>query len=280
MHVFCCGMLRSGSTWQYMVASHLLEAKKGGKRLGFMNDEQAFLDYDRTQGQDGSWQALKMHTPRQAFADVLNAGRAKALYSFRDLRDVVFSAIQMKGTTFDEFVLKEERVRHLIEHDAFWRAQPATLIQSYEDITQRPAESIRRIAQHLEVSLEAGEAEKLAAEFSLEENRKRAEALAEDRGKWHVFRKPRSFDPQTQLHWNHIQDGRSGRWHELATPAQVQHLATLCGAWLIERGFETSLAWAPVPAAALGGASEKGSRRLNPLSASISRRPRAVQGSV
>src|SRR5437764_423757 len=39
MHVFCVGMYRSGSTWQYDVVSHLLEKHRGGRRLGFVAGE-------------------------------------------------------------------------------------------------------------------------------------------------------------------------------------------------------------------------------------------------
>ena len=245
MYVFCCGMHRSGSTWQYLVASHLIETKKAGRRLGVMNHEEEFAAFDRSsRPAPGDWLVLKMHTPRQAFADALAAGRALGIYSYRDLRDVVFSLIQMHESTFDEFVLKKNGLPPLIESDKFWRAQPGTLIQSYAEITQQPAASVQAIAQHVQVPLAAGEAEQLAQQFSLEENKKRAETFAEERKKPRLFKKQRSFDPNTLIHWNHIQNAKNGRWRDDATPEQLQHLARLCGPWLIEHGFEKSLDWA------------------------------------
>src|SRR5690242_3213167 len=36
MDVFCIGMYRSGSTWQYHIVGHLLEKHRGGRRLGIV----------------------------------------------------------------------------------------------------------------------------------------------------------------------------------------------------------------------------------------------------
>lgn len=249
MYVFCCGMHRSGSTWQYMVASHLVETRKGGKRVGLLNDEREFLEFDRAARRFDGWQTLKMHTWRPVFGQALSDGRAIGIYSYRDLRDVVFSLITMKNETFDEYVVQKHGVQTLIDNDTFWRAQPNNLIQSYEDITQRSGESVSQIARHLQIPLEPGEAEKIAAQFSVEENKKRAGMVAGERKKIRLFRKQRSFDPDTLLHWNHIQNGRIGRWRESATPEQIQRLAQACGAWLIERGFEKDMEWAKAPAA-------------------------------
>jgi len=256
MYVFCCGMHRSGSTWHYMVASHLIETRKGGRRLGLMDKENEFLDYDKSPDKFEGWQILKMHTPRQVFAEALRGG-ALAIYSYRDLRDAVFSLIKFRETTFEEFVVRRDGLGELVEHDRFWRRQPATLSQRYEDIMQRPADCIAQIALHLEVPLQAGEAESLAAQFSLSENMKRAVAVKKQRENlWpNLFLKPRSFDSQSLLHWNHIQSGKTGRWRDEATPEQIQHLARILGAWLIERGYETNLDWAKTPPAATAKAS-------------------------
>ena len=38
--IFCSGMYRACSTWQYEVVAHILERRDKGRRLGYLNGEQ------------------------------------------------------------------------------------------------------------------------------------------------------------------------------------------------------------------------------------------------
>jgi len=44
-----------------MVASHLVETKKNGKRAGFLNSEDKFLKHDRAFFKFKGWETVKMH---------------------------------------------------------------------------------------------------------------------------------------------------------------------------------------------------------------------------
>src|SRR6476646_8231399 len=104
MDVFCVGMYRSGSTWQYDVVSQLLEKHRGVRRLGFVTGEE-FADL---RGQDAdSWRVLKAHDAHPAFAEALAAGQALAVYSFRDLRDVAYSLLHKFGDSFAEVIERQ-----------------------------------------------------------------------------------------------------------------------------------------------------------------------------
>lgn len=240
VYFFCCGMLRSGSTWQYMVASHFVENRLGGRRLGFMNGERKFLKYDRSFLKFKGWKTVKMHAPQQAFADALAAKRAIAVHSYRDVRDVIFSVLQKTGETFENYVEKGSGLHSLIEVDAFWRAQPNLLNQSYDDIVDHPVQCIEQIAQHLGLALQSGEGDSIAEQFSLKANKKLTEALEQNARE---KRLGKFLDERTQLHFNHIHDAKTGKWRDLASREQLACMAQICGKWLIENGYERDMSW-------------------------------------
>src|SRR5262249_46537022 len=130
MDVFCVGMYRSGSTWQYDVACHLLERHRGAKRLGFVPADQ----YTPQPPHDSTWRVLKTHDADERFAAALNDGRAVALYSYRDLRDVCYSLMYKFRASFEDVVERQQLLHRCLANDAFWRAQPNLLWQRYEAI--------------------------------------------------------------------------------------------------------------------------------------------------
>src|SRR5436305_14912782 len=79
MYVFCVGMYRACSTWQYEVAAHLVERHRGGRRLGYLTGDQ-FEAMDDAREDDGRWMVLKSHEEHGQFARALADGRALAIY--------------------------------------------------------------------------------------------------------------------------------------------------------------------------------------------------------
>ena len=106
----------------------------------------------------------------------LLAGRARALYAYRDVRDVVFSLMHKRGKTFEQ-ILRQGMIHQILANDRFWMAQPGVLVQRYEDLISDPANGVTELANHLGLTLEDGEAERIAALYSQESNRARTEAL-------------------------------------------------------------------------------------------------------
>ena len=246
MIVLCVGMYRACSTWQYGVASQILERNGGARRLGFIEG----IDFDRkldlaALGDERG--VLKAHDAHRRFADELQAGRALGLYAYRDLRDVIYSYIHKTGLTFEQ--LAERGFFELcLENDRFWRSQPGLIIQTYEDLTAEPARGVAEIAAHLGVELADGEAAEIADSLSFEANRKRTEAMTERlkaEGNELSSQDQSRFDPVTLLHWNHLRKGQTGGWRELASPEQRGLMAHYFGPWLASRGYEADAAWAP-----------------------------------
>src|SRR5438132_11942151 len=89
MYVFCAGMYRACSTWQYAVASQLVETHLQGRRLGYLSGDQ-FAAWDDALADDAGCYVLKSHDADERLAAALREGRALALYAYRDLRDVAY----------------------------------------------------------------------------------------------------------------------------------------------------------------------------------------------
>src|SRR5262249_3726065 len=147
-YVFCAGMPRSGSTWQYQVVSHLLEAHCGGVRGGFLERPE---DFERIAEQTAGrvpWLTLKMHNGHPSYLAALRDGRAVVVYSYRDLRDVTFSLMHKMRLSFEELVGQLQLVQCLNDY-AFWTGQPHVLCQRYEAIVSDSAACVTEIASFL-----------------------------------------------------------------------------------------------------------------------------------
>jgi hypothetical protein len=264
-YVFCAGMPRSGSTWQYQIVSHLLEAHRGGVRGGFLERPDDFARIAEQTAGRAPWLTLKTHNGCPAYAEALRDGRAVAVYSHRDPRDVTFSLMHKMRLPFEEIVGRLQLVQCLNDH-GFWTAQPNVLCQRYEAIVGDPAGCVAEAADFLGLRLADGEAGRLAAAYSLEANRARAQELARklrDKGvDLDGADNAAIHDEHSQLHWNHIRAGRIGGWREEATPEQLAVLAKECGVWLIENGYERDLTWAMPAMRHLCGALEASQREL------------------
>lgn len=248
MYVLCVGMYRACSTWQYEVASHLLERHRSARRLGYVPGAD-FVSMERTGGPGPGWAVLKSHDEDPRFLPALEQGRALVLYAYRDLRDVAFSLAHKRGTTL-EGVIRQGMLHQILANDRCWMAQPRErrLCQRYESLLDNPAGGVRELAAFLGIRLESGEAEAVAREYSLEANRERTRDLGRKLVEQGIdLTDPANVqrcDQHTLLHWNHVRDGRIGGWREQARPRQRALLARFCGRWLIERGYEDNLAWA------------------------------------
>ncbi len=243
MDVLCSGMYRACSTWQYNVASVLIE-RHGGIRLGFVDGR----EYEPLAGYgDCQLRVLKTHDRHDVFATALRRNRALALYSVRDLRDVAFSIMHKFHISFDKVIAPGGLLEVCLVNDVFWTSLPNVLVQRYELITENDMTAVRAIAQFIGIDLDSSAAGSLAGEYSLDRNRARTDALAQQlRNAGIDLEDPKNqlrYDPKTLLHWNHLRSGRNGDWRERATPEQRVALARVCGEWLIQRGYETSFAW-------------------------------------
>jgi hypothetical protein len=242
MHVFCAGMYRACSTWQYEVVSHLLDRHRQGEGLGYLTGEQytAWTSGLRTHD-EMSWKAIKSHEGSPAFSKRLGSGQALAVYSCRDLREVVFSLMHKRRLEFKD-LLRQGMLHQLVVNDRFWRIKPGVLHQRYEELVVNPIAGIEEIARFLGLKQADGESNEVAARFSLQANRQRTQEFARQlRSRGVDLDDPANaqlWDNRTLLHWNHLREGQPSSWRERATRDERAILDALFGDWLEEQGYE------------------------------------------
>lgn len=244
MDIFCCGMYRSCSTWQYEVAIEILrharhqgdpvEVLPIGYRTGPDYDRESPARPDRS-----SIRIMKAHEGHPSFTRAIDLDSGLGLYAHRDARDVIFSLMYKRQQSFREIV-RTGMIHQVLVNDRFWRSQRNVLVQRYDDIMARPERSIVEIAAFLGVVLPKGEAACIAAAYSREANLKRTRETRQALSSKGVDPKAEDaaevYDPRTLLHWNHIRPEARG-WRDLATVQERALMHRMLGAWLAENGY-------------------------------------------
>jgi hypothetical protein len=244
--IICAGMYRACSTWQYEVVAHLIEQYYDGQRLGYLTSEQ----YTAMRHSDISnpeltarrvWRVFKSHDGDRVFAKAVRQGRARVIYAYRDVRDVVFSLMHKRGVKFEQLV-RQGMIHQVLANDRFWMAQPDLLVQRYDDLVSDPASGVMVLARFLGIALEQSEASRIAETYSQEANRARSEALRARLQQSGINLESAAnsqiCDPKTLLHWNHLRPGGASSWITTAEPRHLVVLQRLCRHWLKARGYD------------------------------------------
>ncbi len=244
MDIFCCGMYRSCSTWQYEIATEVLRhAQDAGVRvavepIGYRTGPD-YANESRPSRDRSTFRIMKAHEGHPSFTRAMAEGSGLGLYAHRDARDVIFSLMYKRQQSFREIV-RTGMIHQILVNDRFWRQHPQVLVQRYDDIMREPVRAIEEIARYLGVHLPHGEAGRLAAAYSKEANLRRTrqthEALASRGLDTQAEEIAEVYDPQTLLHWNHIRP-ESRSWREIATPQERAVMHRLLGNWLEANGY-------------------------------------------
>src|SRR5262245_39428525 len=91
-------MPRSGSTLQFQLTAHLVEGAGLGTRVEWGPSGEFPRVRDARAGQPG-WKVFKTHACTPDVRAELDAGRARGVYVYRDVRDVVVSRMRKRDQT-------------------------------------------------------------------------------------------------------------------------------------------------------------------------------------
>lgn len=245
MDLFCCGMYRSCSTWQYEIGTEvfkylcLTNGPAEVQAFGYMTGP----EYDlirRAQRDRSVVRILKGHEGHHSYTNAMYRGRAMGLYAHRDIRDVIFSLMHKRRQSFQEIVSKG-MIHQILVNDRFWRCHPQVLVQRYDDILDDPERAVNEIAEFLHIEMPAGTSAQLAQAYSKDANLKRTERLqtklAEHGLDLTNTTNAEVYDQQTLLHWNHIRSGPTS-WRSLASAQERMVMQRLLGPWLALNGYE------------------------------------------
>ena len=245
MYVICCGMYRSGSTWQYLVTSELVERASKGHRIGFVTND-TFLE--KIQDLDDSSQTLvlKCHDFHSRYGELMVGHRAKAVYCYRDIREVACSLAWKLALSFDQ-VIGSAEFRCAIDSYYRWLATPDVLVQRYDTIVSAPDAAVREIASYLSLQIDDVVASEVATKFDLDSNRSRTshlrESLINEGLDLALPTNAMLLDENTLLHWNHIRPLNTPDWRFFLGPDELERLQPVVQQWLMDAGFERDDTW-------------------------------------
>jgi hypothetical protein len=223
MHIICDGMQRSGSTWSFNVVKELLWRCRPG--------EEIYADYEEDIGafvasvpRTAKHTVLKTHLLDAVGKAMARSGQAKVIYTWRSLPDVIASYINMFSSNFeDAFVVV---TASLIVY-GFHRQSGIGLIVSYEELTQKPVETIRRIADYLELDASVEIMEKVAHHLSIDEVRKRIPKVAAANRSALGGNENGAHAARNLLVPQHIRHGGTGYGTATLTAEQLERLTEL-----------------------------------------------------
>lgn len=205
--VICDGMPRSASTWSFNVAMEVLRQAADQRPVHGGYDE-CVARFLSQAPPTARYVVLKCHSLDSLGRTLVHMGRARVIYTRRNIADAVASFMQMWDGAFEEALVQIEASLELY---ALHRGSEDALILDYGTIMDSPEQALQRIAAHLGVELEPHAVRQIMEATSFERMRERSEALKQS-----GVRRDRSYgdnsliDQDSLLHPGHIQDGTSG----------------------------------------------------------------------
>jgi len=233
MWVVCCGMQRSGSTLQYQLTTAVVEAAGAGRSLGWITSN-AFPDYQNRFPHEKQIQVFKCHVFIPAIAELMAQGQAKAVYVYRDIRDVVVSIMTKKRLTFEQMIQRGS-LQSVLEKDRQWSDMDQILISRYEQMITNIPEEVGRIAVYLGLSLSPAQITAIGEQHTIEQQQQRIASFDfEKSGHGQGYDR---HDPTTLLHKNHIASGEPLRWMKVLSRLQAGFLEYVAYDWLRKRQY-------------------------------------------
>lgn len=218
MIIFCCGMRRSASTFHYHLTRELLPDYTD---LGWIT----WQEFNPLLGQNS---ILKCHPFIPDYSPLakhlFESGEAKAVYIYRDIRDVISSILRLEKDTGQSFISNlEDDINSILSTFYKWTSLKNVYISRYEQVVKYPIVEVLLLAQYLGVKITYRKAVQIARKYNPENQRKRQPIL--------------EWDSSTTMHPYHIGTGEIGQWRHTLTPEQLEIVLSLAGNWLKELDY-------------------------------------------
>lgn len=243
MWIFCCGMLRSGSTLQYQLTSKIVESKRVGKRLGFIPviDRASLDSLLRSHSvNETDYLVVKCHQYTNEAAELIQNDEVKVIYVYRDIRDVVVSMMKKESKTFEEIVKSNFIKQDCLGSFHKWNSIKGILISEYKELTEDLKPEILKIAAYLEIDLDEQSVNEIADSYTFEQQKQRIQKFDYQQQGIQGDSSNVMYDPTSLLHHNHINSGKSGQWRDCLSQEEVFEIEKMTFEWLISRGYPLS----------------------------------------
>ncbi|MGZ8219696.1 hypothetical protein [Methylomagnum sp.] len=215
------GLHGSASTYLFNIARELIAAAFGTNQvLAFYTESVA--EALRTPGLAGRRAVWKLHCGDELWRPFAHVAAPRVLVSIRDPRDGVASLMQRFNAGFQPSVRALERDCAL----ALSCAEAGYPVFDYADGFFQREDTVARIAAYLGLDLPAERLQAIHAAFDTDSVRDHAARLMElPEGRRGGDGVRLLMDKHTQIHRNHVLDGRAGRWRDVFGEAECDFMA-------------------------------------------------------
>lgn len=232
--VFCAGMIRSGSTLQFQLASSIIERAGLGRRMKYVPEAEFDAVLAGNPGNE-ELKVFKAHVCALPMAGLCHSGDAVVLYCYRDIRDVAVSALRKFNMSFESLVEARWLDQAVSDFNA-WTVMPRVLVSRYEDMVGSIGREACRISRFLGAGISSEEVQSIAEEFSIPAQQERIKTLRQ-RHPGPIMADDIVFDDKELLHHNHIHKGEIGAWRSELLPLQQRFLTDRYRSWLMSSGY-------------------------------------------
>ena len=233
--VLCAGMIRSGSTLQFQLASSIVEHAGQGRRMKYV-PESDFETMLNRHTNDAEFRVFKAHVCTSMLAKIAQTDGARVIYCYRDIRDVAVSAMRKFDMSFDALVNAGWLDQAVTDYYA-WTNMPNVLVSRYEEMNYNLMQEASRIADFLGLNVDSEALSLLAEQYDLPVQQQRIDALKQRYGQ-SINTSDIVFDEVELLHHNHIHKGEVDGWRHLLLPLQQSFLTERYSQWLLSLGYD------------------------------------------
>lgn len=239
MWIFCCGMMRSGSTLQYQITARLVEEAGLGKRIEWAKAEM-FAEVQAKYADYKGWKVFKAHVCTEEIKKEFGRNNAKGVYVYRDIRDAFVSMMKKGNMTAEKLLQRPGFIDSCLEEYAKWTTLPGVMVSKYEEMMEDLPGEVARIAAHLGIPCDRKKCEQIASEYTIDKQIERINDFKKKIPSEQAQSTGNVFDPTSLLHTNHIDTGQVGKWKSVLTPKEIAAVEMQTRDWQIANGYELS----------------------------------------
>ncbi|TZG27948.1 hypothetical protein [Sphingomonas montanisoli] len=207
--VLCCGLMRSGSTWQFNVVREYIARATGETVYAAWTD-------DYSADTPALWHVVKSHR----HDTVLEPGPDTIVSSVRDVRAVVGSLKRMGWLPADEGAVIALAKAYVAQSEAV--GEVSHYVMRYEDMMKRPTDAVLAMGSVLGLPT--------SVEFASAVVR-HVEALEAPSSTGN------GYDRATLLHPGHIGARHNNVTISELSPSTVARIEDVCAQWLMRNGY-------------------------------------------
>lgn len=233
----CAGMRRAASTVQYNIVKDIVE-HNGGLAAGWVIEPSFPRIYRNIEKSSALYAMLKTHIFYNSLKPLFKNKETKAIYIYRDLRDVAVSLrwFYKNGKTRFVTLTESEAWKHILndieaiinEYNS-WMSLPSNQIyfSRYEDILDEGlAIEMFRISGFMNLSWNMP-----PEAYSMKANQRIIDVFNDGR------KRTRQQDPQSLFWVNHFSDGRVGKFKDQLTAKELAEVEAIAMPWLKDRSY-------------------------------------------